>query len=168
MFSFVRDTAFCYVLANLISPSVFRFLCLPLSPSFSAFVFISLIFPFLPFLSSSSVHTYTHRHTHTQVKLCLLWWSLLFGLCLRSPPLCSLLFSVCFVVSCSAAEMQIECRQFALGEECAQHPRCLFNKTHSSIYTWPNVQKLTFLSTYTKFFIRQNLCMALFSAAGCH
>lgn len=116
MFSFVRDTAFCYVLANLISPSVFPFsasLCLSRSLHLSS---SPLVLPWLA-VSLFDAHAHTNR-----VKLRLLWSGLLFGLSLRSPPLRSLLFSVCFVALCREAEMQIECRQFVVGEECAPEP----------------------------------------------
>lgn len=116
MFSFVRDTAFCYVLANLISPSVFPFsasLCLSRALHLSSSPLV------LPWLSVSLFDAHTHTN---RVKLRLLWLGLLFGLSLRSPPLRSLLFSVCFVALCTEAEMQIECRQFVVGEQHSYAP----------------------------------------------
>lgn len=115
---------FCRRYSFLLCSCKFDFsLCLSFSlpPSVSLPFCICLHLPRPP-LAFCLPLRYTHTlqtHTH-KVKLCLLWLSLLFGLSLRSPPLCSLLFSVCFVVLCREAEMQIECRQFALGEECAQ------------------------------------------------
>lgn len=107
---------FCWRYSFLLCSCKFDFsLCL----SFSLPPSVSLRFCICLHLPRSSLTFLTNTHT---VKQCLLWLSLLFGLSLRSPPLRSLLFSVCFVVLCRAAEMQIECRQFALGAECAAAP----------------------------------------------
>lgn len=118
---------FSLCLSFSLPPSVFLF------PS--AFVFISLV---LLVLSGSLFDTHTHTH---KVKLSLWWLSLLFGLSVRSPPLCSLLFSVCFVVLCMEAEMQIECRQFALGEDFAHAPLGICLTKHIHLFTHDRMDK---------------------------
>lgn len=94
---------------------------LPLSFFFFAALRLSSLLHLSSSPSSSSCFLspcLIHAHIHTKLNSVSCGWVYCLVCLFALPPLCSLLFSVCFVALCTEAEMQIECRQFALGEDC--------------------------------------------------
>lgn len=110
---------------------------LPLSFFFFASLRLSSLLHLSSSPSSSSCFLspcLIHAHIHTKLNSVSWGWVYCLVCLFALPPLCSLLFSVCFVVLCTEAEMQIECRQFALGEDCVSTLGIYLTKKKTFIY----------------------------------